>query len=85
MIEAQEGKKKADKFGPDLLRHEAVHSEQWAQYGDARACIRDYTRASTSSWWNTDTPWAANKFEVEANLWWGGYLNCGPPTLGPVS
>lgn len=84
-IESQAGKKAAEKFGPDILKHEAVHSKQWARYDSTAGYLRDCTRESVSSWWDTDTAYGSNKFEQEANLWWGGYATWGPPTMGPVS
>ncbi|MGN9791197.1 hypothetical protein ACTMTU_08845 [Streptomyces sp. OZ13] len=69
----------------DILKHEAVHSKQWARYDSTAGYLRDYTRESAPSWWDTDTASGSNKFEQEANLWWGGYLEWGPPTIGPVS
>lgn len=51
--------------GPALLRHEAVHAEQWARHGvtfPVRYLLEEVRR-----------PGARNRFEVEAGLTDGGY------------
>ncbi|MFI6286663.1 RHS repeat-associated core domain-containing protein [Streptomyces sp. NPDC051018] len=83
-IENAAGPKAAKKYGPDLLRHEAVHSKQWARYSNAGQYIAEYTAESIRSKAQSGDPAAANKFEDEANLWWGGYLNWGIPEFTPV-
>ncbi|MFE0640920.1 RHS repeat-associated core domain-containing protein [Streptomyces sp. NPDC058877] len=75
----------AEKFGPDILKHEAVHSNQWARYDHASKYISDYTRESAESKWKWNEPAIANSFEDEANLWWGGYLWWAPDAIGPTS
>ncbi|WP_326699105.1 RHS repeat-associated core domain-containing protein [Streptomyces sp. NBC_01754] len=84
-IRYEGGEFAAAKYGPDVLKHEAVHSEQWARYGNAGTYVRDYGKASLSSWWKSDDVAAANRMEEEANLWWGGYLHWEPARLGPKS
>ncbi|MER5932477.1 RHS repeat-associated core domain-containing protein [Streptomyces sp. NPDC002054] len=39
----------AEKFGPDIERHEAVHSRQWAKYPRAELYAADYAMESTKS------------------------------------
>lgn len=74
-IEAAEGPEAARKYGPDLERHEAVHSRQWASYPRAELFIANYSIASGKSWWNQPDgdPANGNRFEIGANLYWGGY------------
>lgn len=78
------GREAARKYGPDLERHEAVHSEQWARYRNAADYIAAYAGATVRSQWTTGSKWASNRFEVEANLWWGGYVEWQPLQVGPV-
>ena len=54
--------------GPDaaLLRHEAVHAEQWARYGVSFAVRYLFEESRHRG--------AANRFEIEAGLADGGYL-----------
>jgi fibronectin type 3 domain-containing protein len=61
--------------GPDLLRHEAVHSEQWADAPMAQLFITAYVAASAESLVRTGNEWCANRFETAANLYWGKYLS----------
>ncbi|MFF0448288.1 hypothetical protein ACFYT4_18085 [Streptomyces sp. NPDC004609] len=77
-IERVAGPTVAKKYGPDLLRHEVVHSKQWARYSNAGAYIAAYTAESVRSPSQSGVVAAANRFEEEANLWWGGYLRWGP-------
>ncbi|MET9592877.1 RHS repeat-associated core domain-containing protein [Streptomyces sp. NPDC006516] len=72
-MEAVKGKKYADNYGPDLLRHEAVHSEQWASYSNAALYATDYGLESAKSQMKTGDPALENNFEKGANLYWGGY------------
>jgi RHS repeat-associated protein len=65
----------ADNYGPDLLRHEAVHSEQFTRYEMPGDYVNDYLLASAWSFLNYGNAWEGNKFEVEANLYWGAYKN----------
>ncbi|MGW1026230.1 RHS repeat-associated core domain-containing protein [Streptomyces sp. NPDC002577] len=67
------GKEYADKYGPDLLRHEAVHSDQWARYSSSVDFETDYAFQAAKSQIKTGDPALGNAFEVEANLYWGGY------------
>lgn len=54
-------------FGPRLLKHEAVHSEQWASHGLAFGGLYGlaevYARAHGY----------INNYEILANVFWGGY------------
>ncbi|MEV4461210.1 RHS repeat-associated core domain-containing protein [Microbispora sp. NPDC049633] len=79
------GRETAKKYGPDLERHEAVHSEQWARYRDATQFVAAYGGATWYSQRTTGSKVAANEFEVQANLWWGGYVEWQPLHWGPVS
>ncbi len=72
------GRETADKYGPNLEKHEAVHSEQWASYSTATAYIAAYGYESFKSQRETGSPAATNSFEVGANLWWGSYANWRP-------
>ncbi|MGW3059025.1 RHS repeat-associated core domain-containing protein [Streptomyces goshikiensis] len=73
-IAAKDGAAVAEKYGPDLERHEAVHSRQWARYPDAAMFIADYAGPeSVKSWLTKGNAWRGNRFEQEANPWWGGY------------
>ncbi|MEV6866661.1 RHS repeat-associated core domain-containing protein [Streptosporangium subroseum] len=69
------GRKVADQYGPDLERHEAVHSEQWARYAQASEFINAYSAASYASTRAGGRTVDNNPFEIEANLWHGGYLS----------
>jgi hypothetical protein len=61
------------KYGPDLLRHEAVHSEQWNNHRLMQTFAYAYGYAATRSKDRTGS-WACdNRFEKDANLYWGGY------------
>ena len=73
----------ADKYGPDLERHEAVHSSS-GRIWDAVSFPTDYAAQSLRSQQETGTPWATNSYEVDANLWWGGYLDWHPLQYGPI-
>ncbi|MFI6317215.1 RHS repeat-associated core domain-containing protein [Nonomuraea sp. NPDC050556] len=73
------GEEYAKKYGPDLLSHEAVHSRQWASYKHADGYAMAYAAESIKSYVITFNPWERNRFEQEANLYWGGYLV--PPDL----
>lgn len=79
------GRETADKYGPNLEKHEAVHSEQWARFRDATQFIAAYAGATMYSQRTTGSKVAANEFEVGANLWWGGYVEWQPLHWGPVS
>jgi hypothetical protein len=51
--------------GPDLMRHEAVHSDQYTRFATVGAFVDAYER---NQW----------KYEDEANLYWGGYREAPP-------
>ncbi|OEJ22301.1 hypothetical protein BGK67_32555 [Streptomyces subrutilus] len=72
------GEETAEKFGPDLERHEAVHSRQWAATSNAKDFAVGYLAEAGTSAYKVGTPSHANRFELDANLWWGGYLNWYP-------
>ncbi|MFE0463092.1 RHS repeat domain-containing protein [Kitasatospora sp. NPDC058965] len=65
----------ADKYGPDLLRHEAVHSDQWSAYGFS--FVAAYGGASAASQIKTGSPALGNVFEIQAGLYYGSYVD--PP------
>jgi hypothetical protein len=69
------GKNYAEKYGPDLLRHEAVHSEQWARFGSSVDYELAYTAQAAKSKVQYGNNYEGNSYEVEANLYWGGYKN----------
>jgi hypothetical protein len=77
-IASAAGRQTADKYGPDLERHEAVHSEQWAHFKTAGEFIAAYGGQAWHSQQVSGDPAAANSFEVQANLWWGGYSDWRP-------
>ncbi|WP_328994780.1 DUF5005 domain-containing protein [Kribbella sp. NBC_01245] len=52
-------------YGPHLMEHEAIHSVQYARYDNAAKFAFDYWRAGVDE---------DNRFEQEANLYWGSYL-----------
>ncbi|MEV5984020.1 RHS repeat-associated core domain-containing protein [Streptomyces sp. NPDC052051] len=83
-IELEAGKETAEQYGPNLLKHEAVHSKQWARYDNAQNYIVDYVRESYSSKREWGDAAVSNKFEVDANIWWGGYVRWQVPRLDPV-
>lgn len=62
--------------GGRLLRHEAVHADQWARSGPV-GFLLGYAGASLSSLLRTRTAFAANRYEVEADLADGGYPELG--------
>lgn len=72
------GRKVADEYGPNIEKHEAVHSQQWSRYRSATDFITDYGVASLHSRMSVGDPAVSNSFEMGANLWWGGYLNWRP-------
>ncbi|WP_343949407.1 RHS repeat-associated core domain-containing protein [Nonomuraea longicatena] len=72
------GPKGAEKYGPDLERHEAVHSRQWARYRKATDFIAAYGAATAASKLKTGDVAAGNPFEQEAGLYWGQYLRWCP-------
>ncbi|MET8118078.1 fibronectin type III domain-containing protein [Micromonospora sp. NPDC005189] len=73
-IRFDSGRDYADRKGPDLPRHEAVHSDAYARYFFAGNFLADYGIQSALSLKTTGTPYLANNFEKEANLFWGGYV-----------
>ncbi|WP_150208273.1 hypothetical protein [Streptomyces venezuelae] len=70
----QSGAAVAAQRGPDIERHEAVHSRQRARYARGEIFISSYSAQSLKSGLLTwGDPAKKNKFEMEANLWWGSY------------
>ncbi len=65
----------ADVYGPDLLRHEAVHSDQW-QNNTPETFLSQYWAGTGWSWFTTPDgdDGVENPWEKEANLYHGGYL-----------
>jgi hypothetical protein len=64
----------ADFFGPDIVRHEAAHSDQWATFSDEKTFWVAYTKESVKSELDHyGDPAIGNSFEIGANLYWGGY------------
>ena len=59
---------------PDLLRHEARHSAQYARWLGPIGFLPAYGLASLWSWWHTGDPALGNRFESKADLKHGGYL-----------
>ncbi|MGW3889531.1 hypothetical protein ACWD69_12680 [Micromonospora chokoriensis] len=68
------GRVSADIRGPDLPRHEVIHSDAYARYPSAANFLADYGIQSAYSKLTTGNPYEANRFEKEANLYWGGYF-----------
>ena len=56
-------------YGPHLPQHEAVHSEQWARWG-----WKTFAAMYGAAQLIANKYGGPNKFEVDANLWWGGYV-----------
>ncbi|QKW19281.1 hypothetical protein HUT16_09570 [Kitasatospora sp. NA04385] len=81
---AKKGADYTETYGPNLLKHEAVHSEQWSR-GSAPGFISNYSGDSLLSSLLTfrlhppkgermSSPATKNQLEIEANLYAGGYL-----------
>lgn len=66
-----DGQKVAEEKGPNLLKHEAVHSRQWAEPVSADLFIASYGAQSLWSSLTEGDPAIGNKYEQEANLYWG--------------
>ncbi|MFG1764909.1 fibronectin type III domain-containing protein [Micromonospora parva] len=67
------GRSTAVNQGPDLMRHEAVHSDQWTRFPTVDAYRNAYGIASTGSWLLYGNAWEGNWFEMNANTYHGGY------------
>jgi fibronectin type 3 domain-containing protein len=65
----------SDSRGPNLLRHEAVHSEQYADSLTVANFFKAYAGATAASIAAGKGPACANYLEVRANLWWGEYMH----------
>ncbi|MEV7583374.1 RHS repeat domain-containing protein [Streptomyces erythrochromogenes] len=72
-----------EEFGPDLERHEAIHSRQWADSGHAAGFALRYFAEVGRSQYKLGTPVHGNRLELEANLFWGGYLRWYPTQVLP--
>lgn len=72
-LAAQYGRKFADTHGPDLLRHEAVHSEQYSHFTSVADFDAAYGAAAAVSQAKYGNGWEGNTFEIQANLYWGSY------------
>ncbi|WP_051370875.1 RHS repeat-associated core domain-containing protein [Streptomyces sp. 142MFCol3.1] len=72
-LAAAKGQKYADKYAPDLLKHEAVHSTQWARYSNSLDFEADYGVQAAKSRIQYGNNYDGNAFEVEANLYRGRY------------
>ncbi|MFI6156984.1 RHS repeat-associated core domain-containing protein [Kitasatospora sp. NPDC051170] len=84
-LDAKRGKGYSEKFGSNLLGHEARHSTQWASYRSAKDFITDYLLESLISQAKTGgNPARLNKFEQGANLYWGGYLDASKADEAPT-
>jgi hypothetical protein len=58
-----------------LLRHEAIHADQWARFGPGFAVRYLFEEIRN--------PGSRNRFEIEAGLANGGYIPAGPRRLRP--
>ena len=67
---------------PHLLRHEARHAAQWAQWVGPVGFLPAYGVASAWSWLRHGHPGRGNWFEVRAGLEDGGYVRAGSPRPG---
>ncbi|MFY1614904.1 fibronectin type III domain-containing protein [Micromonospora sp. WMMD736] len=69
------GRAVAESSGPDLMRHEAFHAQQWTTYkiGAPAFFLKDYGAAVGYSKLHYHNPWEGNYFEITANLRNGGY------------
>jgi RHS repeat-associated protein len=66
-------------YGPNLLAHEANHSDQWAEASSIPAFVGDYAGAAVNSYVWCEDAGECNFYEVGANPYQGGYLP--PPEL----
>lgn len=67
---------------PRLLRHEARHAVQWAQWLGPVGFLPAYGLATAWSWLRHRHPGRGNWFEVRAGLEDGGYVRAGSPLPG---
>ncbi|PTA46162.1 hypothetical protein C8054_10460, partial [Micromonospora sp. RP3T] len=79
----------AGTYGPDLLEHEARHSDQW-QHFSPPSFLALYFSGTALSYLLTGTDGDANPWEIGANPWKGGYWEHGkepaqPSWLEPVA
>ncbi|MFE5675500.1 hypothetical protein ACFQ7B_05085 [Streptomyces erythrochromogenes] len=74
LISGLHGATEAREQGPEIEQHEAIHSRQWARYPKAEFFVAKYLGYETlRSLWKTGDPSDGNSFEMDANLYWGGY------------
>ncbi|MFJ2595090.1 RHS repeat domain-containing protein [Streptomyces erythrochromogenes] len=74
IISGLHGATEAREQGPEIEQHEAIHSRQWARYLKAEFFVSEYLGYETlRSLWKTGDPSDGNSFEMDANLYWGGY------------
>jgi hypothetical protein len=67
---------------PRLLRHEARHAVQWAQWLGPLGFLPAYSAAAAWSWLRHGHAVLGNWFEVRAGLEDGGYVRAGSPRRG---
>jgi hypothetical protein len=60
-------------YGPDLLNHEAAHSNQWSRELTPLHFLSKYYTGTAFSYIVTGTDGRANPFEIGANPWKGEY------------
>lgn len=60
-------------YGPDVERHEAVHTRQWGDSYLALGFVVSYSYASLISKRKYGNNWEGNVFEMQAGLYAGGY------------
>jgi len=65
-------------FGPDLLEHEARHSDQWKHF-DPGTFLVLYFSGTALSYLITRTDGKANPWEIGANPYKGGYWTYDKP------
>jgi RHS repeat-associated protein len=66
-----------EQYGGDIEAHEAIHADQWARHDSIDSFLRKYLARSAASTIIANDESLYNSYEVEANLYWGGYLD--PP------
>jgi fibronectin type 3 domain-containing protein len=69
----------ANSSGPDLFRHEEVHSWQWMGFSNWSHYAAAYAFASYISWRRYGNAWQGNDFEIGAGLHNGSYIRIYAP------
>ena len=66
-----------DQYGRHVEAHEAIHADQWARHESVNSFLAGYGFESLSSYAQTagSSGVILNSYEIEANLYWGGYKN----------